>query len=148
MLFYNGSWIWTVASPTRSGLKRSSRNESYWVRFQLLTGKLMSDTKPEYIVLARKYRPQKFSDILGQEDITSVIQAQFNLRVPHAFIFSGTRGVGKTTFARVLAKILNCTDIQENINPCGKCNTCRSIDSDANMDVVEIDAASRTGVIG
>ena len=107
----------------------------------------MSDTKPEYIVLARKYRPQKFSDILGQEDITSVIQGAIQLkRVPHAFIFSGTRGVGKTTFARVLAKILNCTDIQENINPCGKCNTCRSIDSDANMDVVEIDAASRTGV--
>ena len=103
--------------------------------------------KPEYIVLARKYRPQKFSDILGQEDITSVIQGAIQLkRVPHAFIFSGTRGVGKTTFARVLAKILNCTDIQENINPCGKCNTCRSIDSDANMDVVEIDAASRTGV--
>ncbi len=107
----------------------------------------MSDTKPEYIVLARKYRPQKFSDILGQEDIASVIQGAIQLkRVPHAFIFSGTRGVGKTTFARVLAKILNCTDVQENINPCGKCKSCKSIDSDSNMDVVEIDAASRTGV--
>ena len=65
--------------------------------------------------------------------------------MPHFYLFRN-RGVGKTTFARVLAKILNCTDIQENINPCGKCNSCRSIDSDANMDVVEKMTPSRTGV--
>ena len=101
-----------------------------------------------YIVLARKYRPKNLKDVIGQEDICSVIEGSIKLnRVAHAFLFSGTRGVGKTTLARILAKILNCEKLEvENIEACHKCANCISIENDSNMDVIEIDAASRTGV--
>ena len=101
-----------------------------------------------YIVLARKYRPKNLIDVIGQEDICSVIEGSIKLnRVAHAFLFSGTRGVGKTTLARILAKILNCEDAKgEKIQACHKCANCISIENESNMDVVEIDAASRTGV--
>ncbi len=101
-----------------------------------------------YIVLARKYRPKNLKDVIGQEDICSVIEGSIKLnRVAHAFLFSGTRGVGKTTLARILAKILNCEKLEEeNIEACHKCASCISIENDSNMDVIEIDAASRTGV--
>ncbi len=107
----------------------------------------MTDTK-NYIVLARKYRPKKLSDMIGQEDICKIIEGSIKLgRLAHAFLFSGTRGVGKTTLARILSKIVNCSNVDKEITePCGKCENCNSIDSDSNMDVVEIDAASRTGV--
>ena len=102
----------------------------------------------EYIVLARKYRPKKFSDIIGQNEVCSVIEGAIKLnRVAHAFLFSGTRGIGKTTIARILAKTLNCENLDLNKpEPCGKCNNCLSIDNESNIDVIEIDAASRTGV--
>ena len=105
-------------------------------------------TDIEYIVLARKYRPKKFSDIIGQDEVCSVIEGAIKLnRVAHAFLFSGTRGIGKTTIARILAKTLNCENLDlKNPEPCGKCKNCISIDNDSNIDVVEIDAASRTGV--
>ena len=105
-------------------------------------------TDNEYIVLARKYRPKKFSDIIGQDEVCSVIEGAIKLnRVAHAFLFSGTRGIGKTTIARILAKTLNCENLDlKNPEPCGKCKNCISIDNDSNIDVVEIDAASRTGV--
>jgi len=107
----------------------------------------MTETN-NYIVLARKYRPKKLSQIIGQEEICKVIEGSVKLdRIAHAFLFSGTRGVGKTTLARILAKIVNCINLKlETVEPCENCKNCHSIDSGNNIDVVEIDAASKTGV--
>ena len=101
-----------------------------------------------YIVLARKYRPQKLSEIIGQEETCKIIEGSVKLdRIAHAYLFSGTRGVGKTTLARILAKIVNCLNLsKEMVEPCGNCKNCESIDFGNNIDVVEIDAASKTGV--
>ncbi len=107
----------------------------------------MTETN-NYIVLARKYRPKKLSQIIGQEEICKVIEGSVKLdRIAHAYLFSGTRGVGKTTLARILAKIVNCINLKtETVEPCESCKNCHSIDSGNNIDVVEIDAASKTGV--
>ena len=101
-----------------------------------------------YIVLARKYRPKKLLDVVGQDEACKIIEGSVKLnRIAHAFLFSGTRVLSKTTLARILAKIVNCTNLNKDIiEPCGECNNCSSIDSDNNIDVIEIDAASRTGV--
>ena len=102
-----------------------------------------------YLVLARKYRPQKLSDFIGQEEVCDILRGALkNNRLAHAYLLSGTRGVGKTTLARLIAKIVNCTNKlnDENFDPCGKCSNCVSILEDKNLDVVEIDAASKTGV--
>lgn len=99
-----------------------------------------------YQVLARKWRPKKFSELVGQEHVvralTNALESQ---RVHHAFLFTGTRGIGKTTIARIFAKSLNCERGQSS-NPCGECAACRDIDAGRFMDMIEIDAASNTGV--
>ena len=102
-----------------------------------------------YLVLARKYRPKKLSELLGQEEIITIIKgALASNRLAHAYLLSGTRGVGKTTLARIIAKAVNCTSIsnKQTEEPCGICETCSSIDKESNMDVIELDAASRTGI--
>ncbi|MBF88385.1 MAG: hypothetical protein CMG75_01790 [Candidatus Marinimicrobia bacterium] len=99
-----------------------------------------------YLVLARKYRPETFHDILGQEHVTQTILNSFKKdRIAHAYLFCGPRGVGKTTTARVLAKALNCIE-RNSGNPCNGCNNCEEISSSRNMDVIEIDGASNRGI--
>ncbi len=109
------------------------------------------DKQEQYVVLARKYRPQNFEDLLGQEALVQTLtNAINNNRLHHAYILTGIRGVGKTTTARLIAKALNCTGPDGNggptTHPCGICENCKSIAAGRNIDVLELDAASRTGV--
>ena len=99
-----------------------------------------------YLVLARKWRPQVFEEVIGQRHITQTLQnAISQKRVAHAFLFTGARGVGKTSTARILAKALNC-EAGPQINPCNQCTTCREISSGTSIDVIEIDGASNRGI--
>ena len=99
-----------------------------------------------YQVLARKWRPANFKQMVGQEHVLQALgNALDSNRLHHAYLFSGTRGVGKTTVARIFAKSLNC---EQGISsePCGECSSCQEIDQGRSVDLIEIDAASRTGV--
>lgn len=99
-----------------------------------------------YQVLARKWRPQAFTDVVGQEHVLTALANGLSLgRIHHAYLFSGTRGVGKTTIARLLAKGLNC-ETGITATPCGQCDNCREIEQGRFVDLIEIDAASRTKV--
>ncbi len=99
-----------------------------------------------YLVLARKWRPQVFEEVVGQRHITQTLQNAISQgRVAHAFLFTGARGVGKTSTARILAKALNC-ESGPNINPCNQCTTCHEISSGTSMDMIEIDGASNRGI--
>ncbi len=99
-----------------------------------------------YQVLARKWRPQKFTQLVGQEHVSrSLCNALQHDRLHHAYLFTGTRGVGKTTVARILAKAINCENLQDD-NPCGACNVCLSFEEGLFFDLIEVDAASRTKV--
>ena len=99
-----------------------------------------------YQVLARKWRPKTFADLVGQQHVVKALQnALANGRLHHAYLLTGTRGVGKTTIARILAKSLNCENAH-NGDPCGQCPTCQAIDAGRFVDLLEIDAASNTGI--
>jgi DNA polymerase-3 subunit gamma/tau len=99
-----------------------------------------------YLVLARKWRPRNFSELVGQEHVRqALVNALDSGRVHHAFLFTGTRGVGKTTIARILARSLNC-ERGVSSAPCGECGACREIDEGRFVDLIEVDAASRTKV--
>lgn len=99
-----------------------------------------------YQVLARKWRPRRFEDVVGQEHVLkALINALTNQRLHHAYLFTGTRGVGKTTLGRIFAKSLNC-EVGITAQPCGKCAACTEIDSGRFVDLLEVDAASRTRV--
>src|ERR1700748_3335824 len=104
-----------------------------------------------YVVLARKYRPRTFEQMVGQDHVVRALtRALEQGRLHHAYLFTGTRGVGKTTVSRILAKSLNCTgtDGQGGITaqPCGVCEGCTAIDTGRFVDYVELDAASNRGV--
>src|SRR5689334_12286802 len=101
-----------------------------------------------YQVLARKYRPQRFSDVIGQEHVTRTLQnAIAQQRIAHGYIFSGHRGIGKTTIARILAMALNCrSTAKPSPEPCGVCDSCQEIRAGSSVDVIEIDAATNRGI--
>jgi len=111
----------------------------------------MTDSATSYRVLARKYRPQTFAEVIGQEAMVRTLSnAIATGRIAHAFILTGVRGVGKTTTARIIARALNCIGPDGSggptVTPCGECVHCRGIAEDRHVDVIEMDAASRTGV--
>src|ERR1700716_585296 len=109
----------------------------------------LEETPPsgaEYTVLARRYRPQQFADLVGQEPVAqSLINAIASNRVAHAYLFTGARGVGKTSTARILAKALNCAKGPTG-TPCDACDLCQAIASGDDIDVLEIDGASNRGI--
>ncbi len=114
-------------------------------------GDVKLNNNSAYKVLARKYRPATFADLIGQNIMVKIFKNSFlSERISHAFMLTGVRGVGKTTTARIVAKGLNCTGLDGSggptVAPCGQCETCGAISSGNHVDVLEIDAASRTGV--
>ncbi|MDD4871865.1 MAG: DNA polymerase III subunit gamma/tau, partial [Kiritimatiellae bacterium] len=99
-----------------------------------------------YEVLARKWRPRQFDDVVGQNHVTQTLKnAITSNRIAHAYLFVGPRGIGKTSLARIFSKALNCVN-GPTLTPCDKCDACREITSGTSLDVLEIDGASNNGV--
>src|SRR5579872_2240817 len=99
-----------------------------------------------YLVLARKWRPQTFEEVVGQAHVTRTLQNAISMgRVGHGYLFTGPRGVGKTSTARILAKALNCAK-GPTPTPCGECDSCREVAGQGSVDVIEIDGASNNSV--
>ena len=99
-----------------------------------------------YLVLARKHRPRTFAEGIGQEGVTKVLSGALEeKRAGHAYLFCGPRGTGKTTIARILAKCLNCEE-GPTATPCGRCERCAGAEAGSEVDIIELDAASHTGV--
>jgi DNA polymerase-3 subunit gamma/tau len=108
--------------------------------------KAAGDETMSYEVLARKWRPLSFDDVVGQEHITRTLKKAVETeRLSHAYLFSGPRGCGKTSTARILARVINCDNIKDG-NPCNACASCKAVVAGNNLDVMEIDGASHTGV--
>ncbi|MCA9026277.1 MAG: DNA polymerase III subunit gamma/tau, partial [Planctomycetaceae bacterium] len=106
----------------------------------------MTEQSGHYTVLARRFRPQTFDEVVGQERIGQALRnAIASDRVAHAYLFTGARGVGKTSTARIFAKALNCPHVKDAV-PCNECEVCRSIAAGSDVDVLEIDGASNRGI--
>jgi DNA polymerase III subunit gamma/tau len=100
----------------------------------------------DFKVTALKWRPKKFSELIGQEHITTTLQNSIRgNRIAHAYLFTGPRGVGKTSTARILAKTLNCLNPKDT-EPCNECELCKDIQSNRTLDIIEIDGASNRGI--
>src|SRR5579864_3586401 len=138
----------TTSRESRQGRKAAAAAAMSGAGAQAGAGRLQPGPRTcmSYTALARKYRPKKFTELVGQEHVRrALVNALESGRVHHAFLFTGTRGVGKTTIARILAKCLNC-ETGVRADPCGICASCREIDAGRFVDLIEVDAASRTKV--
>jgi DNA polymerase-3 subunit gamma/tau len=113
----------------------------------LLYNTILEVKKMSFLSLYRKYRPENFNDLIGQDQVKQTLKnALKNDRVAHAYLFAGPRGTGKTSTAKVFAKSLNCANPSPNFEPCGECNSCQRIEKGNSLDVIEIDAASNRGI--